>query len=101
MASLYVTEYAKLPVGPGGTVGQMPEEPPLASQKLAIGAEVKSSAFNAQTRAVRLHADAICSVLFGTAPTAAATDQRLAANQTQFHAVPMGQAFKVSVITNT
>jgi len=52
---------------------------------VAIGAgSVQSSAFNAKTRFVRLHADAICSIEFGTNPTAAATTARMAAGQTEF-----------------
>jgi hypothetical protein len=79
----------------------MPLEPPLAEQTVAIGAEAKSSAFNASTRYVRIHVDAICSILFGTSPTATTSKKRLAANQTEYFAVPPGQSFKVSVISNT
>lgn len=102
MAVAYITEYADLmaPGAPGGR-GQVPMEPPLAEQTVAIGAEAKSSAFNAKTRLVRVHVDAICSVLFGTAPTATTSSQRMAANQTEYHAVPLNGSFKISVITNT
>lgn len=102
MAVAYITEYAGLmfPAAPGAA-GQVPQEPPLAEQTVAIGAEAKSSAFNAQTRLVRVHVDAICSISFGTAPTATTSMQRLAANQTQFHGVPKGASYKVSVISNT
>lgn len=102
MAVLYVTEYASLMPSPVGATGQVPAEAPLVEQTIAIGGgSVASSAFNASTRLVRIHTDAICSIKFGTAPTASATTQRLAANQTQFHGVPTGQSFKVAVITNT
>lgn len=101
MAVLYITEYAELGIGPAGRVGQMPMEPPLAEQTLAIGAVVSSAAFNTKTRFVRLHCDAICSIEFGTTPTATTTTARMPANQTEYHAVPPGQAFKVSVILNT
>lgn len=101
MAVLYITEYAEMQIGPAGRVGQMPVEPPIAEQTLAIGTVVSSAAFNAKTRLVRLHCDAICSVLFGTAPTASVTTGRMAANQTEYRGVPLGQSFKVSVITNT
>ena len=102
MAVLYITEYAEMQIGPAGRAGQMPMEPPLAEQTVAIGGtSTASAAFNAKTRFVRLHTDAICSVLFGTAPTAAATNGRMAANQTEFRAVPLGASYKVAVITNT
>jgi hypothetical protein len=99
MASLYITEFAQLGQQQGEAV-QMPLGPPLAEQKLAIGgASTPSAAFNAATRLVRLHTDAICSVAFGAAPVAAATNARLAANTTEYYGVPPGS--KVAVITNT
>ena len=106
MAVLYITEYAQLMPSPVGGQGQIPMEPPLAEQHVAIGASsVQSNAFNAQTRLVRLHTDAICSVEFGTNPTATATTARMAANQTEYKGVPIndpsGNTFKVAVITNS
>jgi hypothetical protein len=49
---------------------------------------------------VRLNCDAVCSVLFGQAPSASTSNGRLAANQTEFRGVPEGMAFKVSVVAN-
>lgn len=101
MATLYVTEYAELPIGPAGRVGQMPMEPPLAEQAIAFTTHTESAAFNAKTRFVRIHTDAICSVLFGAAPVATTGSGRLAANQTEYRAVPPGASYKVSVVANT
>lgn len=102
MAVLYITEYAEMQIGPAGRSGQMPMDPPLAEQTVAIGgSSTASAAFNAATRFVRLHTDAICSIEFGTAPTATATTGRMAANQTEYRGVPLGQSFKVAVISNT
>jgi hypothetical protein len=50
---------------------------------------------------VRIHTDAICSISFGTAPTATATNRRLAANQTEYFGVPLGGSYKVAVISNS
>lgn len=102
MATLYITEYAKLPHGFTGSSGQMPEEPPLAEQIVTIsGSSTPSAAFQPTTRVVRLHCDAICSVLFGQSPTATAQNGRLPANQTEFRAVIAGTGMRVAVITNT
>lgn len=80
----------------------MPVEPPLAEQTVAIGGgSLSSNAFNTATRFVRLHSDAICSVEFGTSPTATSLTGRMAQNQTEYRAVPAGQSFKVAVITNS
>ncbi len=101
MARLYVTEYA---IGSliqvGGSLMQAPHEPPLAEQVLPISTTVQSLPFNKQTTLVRLHCDAVCSVVFGTNPTATANSQRMAASQTEFKSIPKGQSYMVSVIAN-
>lgn len=102
MAVLYITEYADLAQMPDQTRHEMPQEPALVDQTVAIGgASTASLAFGNSTRFVRLHSDAICSILFGTAPTATATKGRMAANQTEYRGVPQGASYKVAVITNT
>jgi hypothetical protein len=98
MASLYISEYAELPKQDGQMI-LIGKEPCIASQKLTVGAETKSTAFQLGTRFVRLHTDAICSIKFGADPTAATTDARLAAGATEFFGVTKGH--KLSVISNT
>ncbi|MDE1830240.1 MAG: hypothetical protein KGI25_07955 [Thaumarchaeota archaeon] len=102
MAVLYITEF----VGMGGdrNAHMIPvtQQPPIAEQTVSIGASsLQSSAFNNSTGIVRLHTDAICSVEFGTNPTATATKARMAANQTEYFTVPQGQSYMVAVITNS
>lgn len=100
MATLYITEYIDIMHAPGEV--QLGVEPETTTQTVSIsGSSAASAALNGATRFVRLHTDAICSVLFGTAPTAAATNRRMAANQTEYFAVPQGKSYKVAVITNT
>ena len=102
MAKVYVTEFANRGQDGNAQFMQMGLEPQTANQTVAIGAgSVQSSSFNSLTTFVRVHTDAICSIEFGTNPTATADTRRLAANQTEFFSVPKGQAFKVAVITNT
>lgn len=104
MAILYITEYAELAIGPAGRIGQMPKDPPVAEQVVAIaGASAQSAAFNAKTRFVRLHSDVAAEVLIGTNPTAVLnTTGRMAAGQTEYRDVSdgirSGTAFKVAVI---
>lgn len=98
---LYISEHEVMGAQHGGLV-QAVQQPPLAEQKLTIGAgSLQSSAFNARTKVVRVHTDAICSILFGVNPTATANSARMAAGQTEYFAVPMGASYKVAVITNT
>jgi hypothetical protein len=97
MAKLYVTEFQAL----AAHYAQAPQEPCVADQTpVVIGAgSLQSAAFNAKTRLVRIHTDAICSIAFGENPTATANMQRLAAGQTEFRVVAPGH--KIAVITNT
>lgn len=105
MSKLYISEYARVTQasGPGNAVVQAPEEPTVATQVVDFtSGAAQSAAFNAKTRFVRLHTDAICSVRFGAAPTATANDPRLAAGQTELRGIPSdGSAAKVSAIANT
>lgn len=110
MAKVYITEYssAALPFPYGGSSSNplqnypldAAQEPALLTQTVDIGAmSTQSSAFNANTRFIRIHTDAICSVEFGVDPTATSSSQRMATNQTEYKGVRPGD--KVAVITNS
>ncbi len=101
MSKLYVTEFET----PGGRAGGMF---PVAAEDGNIidqtpvdysGGAAASAAFGAQTKLVRIHTDAICSIKFGTAPTATTSNRRMAAGQTEYYFVRPGD--KVSGVTNT
>lgn len=102
MATLYIAEYAAEPMGANGQTLAMAQEPPVAEQTLTIaGVSAASSAFNAKTKYIRVHTDAICSIVVDTNPTATGAKKRLAANTTEYFGVPQGQSYKIAVITNT
>jgi hypothetical protein len=100
MAVLYITEYQDI----DGT-RQVPREPPIKEQTVAITAgSLPSAAFDFRTTMIRLSSDAICSVLVTPAGAASvtpatATSGRMAANQTEYRGVQGNQI--ISVITNT
>jgi hypothetical protein len=105
MAVLYIAEYAEAVIVQGSLL-PVPTEPPLAEQTVAIGGtSTQSSALNAKTRFIRLHTDAICSILVGVNPTATTGKQRMAAGQTEFKRVDKlttaAGTTKVAVISNT
>lgn len=103
MSKLYVTEMEDLhagagypmqvcvDLGSGATVDQTPVD--------FSGGVAPSAAFGAQTKFVRLHTDAICSIAFGKTPVATVGNRRMAAGQTEVWAVQPGT--KVSAIANT
>lgn len=101
MATLYITEFAEL-VG-GDNNGKLPlvKLPPVAEQTVTIGSETDSAAFNAATKFIRVHCDAICSIKVAATgnPAATTASMRLPADHTEYFAVdPAG---KISVISNT
>src|SRR4051812_10037962 len=99
MSFMYISEYAN--AGRGGII-PVGDEPEATTQKITVsGVAAASAAFNPVTTLVRIHVDGITSIKFGTNPTAAITDKRLAVSQTEYFTVPQGQSYKVSAITNT
>ncbi len=95
MSILYVTEYAD-------AKGTIPKEPAITTQAVSFtGTHGESSALNPSTALVRLQADGICSVIFGTAPTATTSHRRMTAGQTEWFTVSPNTALKVSAVTNT
>lgn len=98
MAVAYISEFAALANVDGCNIAMMP---PLAQQTVAIGAETDSSAFNASTRFIRVHVDAVCSIAIGLTPTATTSMLRMSADSTEYFAVPLNAGYKISVITNS
>ncbi len=101
MAKLYVAEFAHLPLDDRGRPVMAPPMPPLAETTVAIGMTSTQSAnvFSSVTRYAQIHTDAICSIAFGTNPTATTANQRLASNETRFVGVNPGDL--IAVIANT
>ena len=108
MAVLYMVEYSNLPTYQG--VAQLPSEPPIAEQTVAIGGTAASSSpLNPRTRFVRLTTDVVCAVsLTATAATATGTGtvngtgHRMSAGMVEYIGVerlPPGSV--VSVIATT
>lgn len=99
MTKLYISEYSSLADGFGGSLPQIVGEPAIAVQVVDYSGGVASSAaFNARTRLIRIHTDAVCSVRFdGSAATT--SYPRMAADQTEYFGV--GGGTTLSVIANT
>ena len=101
MPTLYITEFSSIGVNERGGLLTAALVPSLADQTVAIGAaSVRCNAFNTATRLVRLTADSVCSVKFGTNPTASATTMRLEAGAVEYFAVQPGAGMKLAVIQN-
>lgn len=100
MAKLYVAEFEKQGRDGAGFIAPVAKAPALVEQVVTIGAtSEQSAAFGSLTRLVRVHTDAICSIAFGSDPTATANTSRMAAGQTEYFIVSPGD--KVAVIENT
>jgi hypothetical protein len=100
MAKVYISEYVLQPLVRTGQMAGVGSEPNMANQTVAIGgSSTPSSAFNAKTKFIRVHTDAICSIKIGPAATATANDARMAANTTEYFGVNAGDV--LACITNT
>ena len=102
MSVLYVSEYSTAGLDSRLIPMVIAQEPSLVEQIFTIsGSSAATNAFQATTTYVRVHTDAICSISFGTAPIATTSMKRMAANTTEYFAVPAGKSYKVAAITNT
>lgn len=100
MATLYISEYASLLQAQNGSYIPVPQEPAIAVQTVAIsGTSAQSAAFNAATKFIRVSPDGICSLKWGSNPTATTSDFRMVTNGAEYIGVTAGH--KVAVITNT
>lgn len=109
---LFIAEYAQVAVDSRDRTVLCGQEPPIAEQVVDYSAGVAAStAFNASTKFIRVHTNAICSVLIGTTPVAGITNKRMVAGQTEFMGVDAsknggiagggGTPMKISAIINT
>jgi len=99
MGKLYITEYSNTIKTAWSDIAL---EPAIVDQTpVTYGATTQSAAFNNTTGIVRLHTDSICSINFGTNPTATTNNRRMNANTTEYFCVPVGAGYKVAAITNT
>ena len=96
MATLYITEYQSIAIGMPGYAAPIPLEPGTDQAALTFTTAASSAAFAAGTRFVRIWSDTACRVKFGTAPTAVAASQPLAADTEYFRGVPEAGGYKVS-----
>jgi hypothetical protein len=100
MATIYVTEFTSLGSAQGGAA-QIASRPAVARQSMAItGASTTLAApFGTQTRFIRVHTDAICSIAVSKTPTAVTTYDRMNAGDTEYFGVVPGDI--LAVIANT
>ena len=99
--TLIIKEYED--VANAGTALQVPQEPPLAVQKVAFTASTASAALNAATKFVSIQLTSNGHTDFGTAPTAinlsgAVTSLIHEANAISFHGVPVGESYKIAAV---
>ena len=88
MATAKISEYAALVVDHQGKVVPVAQEPPLTTQEVTFTTETDSNAFDANTKFVRVVADAKAHFRFGTGVQAAvATDPYLAADLPEYFGV--------------
>lgn len=102
MGKLYVTEFSDeaQTVRGAAQVAQV-NATTVDQTPVTYSTTTQSAAFAATTVLVRIETDSICSIAFGTNPTATTSNMRLAVDQVEYFGVPVGQSYKVAAITNT
>jgi hypothetical protein len=100
MGILHVTEFSEQHVHGGRQVAQI-NSGTVDQTPVTFTTTTASAAFAAGTVMVRIHTNAICSIAFGTAPSATTSNFRMAADQTEYFGVPLGAAYKVAAVSNT
>lgn len=107
MAKLYISEYSARGFvrgdAPTGAVQSSSVEvalEPSIDQVVTFSTETKSATLNKNTQLIRIHADAKCSIVVGTSPTATTNSKKMVADQTEYFSVPRNSGYKVSVISN-
>jgi len=98
MAKLFLSEYETLAKDSAGRELPITQEPFITSQVVPVGAETKSSAFDARTRIIAFTTDTDCSFLIGENPTADTDDFRIRPGVVMIKGVQPGH--KISVIAN-
>jgi hypothetical protein len=99
MAILYVTEFRDQIRVEAGTSG-IAKAPPVTEQTIAVSTAAQSTAaFNAATRLIRVHTDAICSIKIGTTVTATSVSARMVAGATEYFGVTPGD--QLSCVSNS
>lgn len=97
MSNLYITEFSRSGNSNSGQALPIGHLPPVADQRVVFTtSSVQSSAFNADTKFVRVHTDATCHLVFGDDPTALLDSMRMLVGTTEYFSVKPGQ--KVAVI---
>lgn len=89
MSTLYVSEYVSLAQAQTG-IAMCGQEPCLVDQAVTFTTTTASSAFNAQTKFVRVTSDADCHIEFGTAPEATTSNKKMVAGQAEYFGVSGG-----------
>jgi len=98
MAKAYITEHPRPTMYQGGLLPVV-AMPPLTSQTVTFTTTTQSNAFGSTTKMICVHTDSICSIEFGTNPTATTSSRRMAANTTEYFEVTPGH--KIALVTNT
>ncbi len=100
--NLYISEFelianVKSPLTSSWNAAAAPvvATPPVAEQLIPFTTTTQSAAFNAKTHIIRIHAEAICFIAFGSDPTATTSSMRMVAGQTEYFGVSPGTKLAV------
>lgn len=96
-ATCKISEYGYLVQDSTGKVVMVAAEPALTTQTVTYTTSSASSAFNAQTRFIRIVCDAKAHFVFAATPTAAATDPWVATNAPEYFGIAFNVSMKIAL----
>lgn len=91
MAILYISEYSRLGGDADGHIVAVGFEPATEQTPVTFTTSTASAAFGADTKFIRVQADAGCFIAFGAAPTATTSSKPLTADTPEYFGVIGGQ----------
>ncbi len=97
MATCKISEYANLSQDASGKPVPVAAEPAIATQTVTYTTSTASAAFNAQTRVIRIVADAKAHFVVAATPTADADDPYVAADASEYFGVARNQSLKIAL----
>lgn len=99
MAKAYITEHQLGLRTDSGNHIQIPGDYGIDQLVDFTSGATQSTAFNSRSRYISISTDSVCSIAFGTNPTATTSNRRLPANF--FGYFPVAGGDKISIISNT
>lgn len=101
MATMIISEYARMSRDDTGNLVPVGEEPAVATQVVSFTTSTASAAFNANTEFIRVIADAKAHFAIAASPTATANSPYIASNTPEYFGLNNTSGLKIAAYDGT